>query len=198
MSVPEHLIQVVRRIRGAAISEPPNPWRRIGVFAVGGLTDVGFGADTDLLLVVSSQGRGVFDCMNGEKVARDYDVGDRPDTVALEADGIGPLAHQRIRTSGLLGGGLPRCTRDGWTAEDFVLDWPDHTLLLVLPGSWAYGDSFGKPADFAKVAVESELRAWGFSPTGKSLILATSSDLSIWNRTTAAAREVAFGNHPDG
>lgn len=159
MTVPEHLIPVVRRIRGSRISEPPTPWRRIGAFGVGGLTEVGFGTESDLLLVISPQGRGVFDCESGEKVARNRDEGDWQDTFALEADGIGPLAHRRIRTSGLSGGGLPLCTRDGWTVENFVLDWPDHTLLLVEPGSWAYGDAFGKPANCTKLAVESELRA---------------------------------------
>lgn len=194
MTLPEHLIPVVRRIRGAPTSELPSPWYRTGEFGVGGLTDVGFGRGTDLLLVISSQGRGVFDCVTGVRVARDYDEGDWQDILVLEAEGIGPLAHSQVRTAGLHGGGLSLCTRDGWTAEDFVLDWPDHTLLLVQPGSWAYGDAFGKPAEFTKVAVESETRAWGFSPTGESLILATSSDLTIWNRTTTATRRVASGN----
>lgn len=179
---PDHLIPVVRKIRELPISEPPKPWRRTGEFGVGGLTDVGFGAGTDLLLVISSQGRGVFDCKTGEKVARNYDEGDWLDVLALEAVGIGPLEGQRVRISGLSGGGLPQATKDGWTAEDFVLDWPDHSLLLVLPGSWVYGDCYGKPAEIIKAGIESELRAWGFSPTGESLVLATSSDLTIWNR----------------
>ena len=182
MPLPDHLVPVVRRIRATSISDPPSPWRCIGSFSVGGLTDVGFGTRSDLLMVISSMGRGVFDCLTGEKVARDYDDGDWHDTLALEAEGIGPLAEQRIKTAGLHGGGLPMAAGDGWTAEDFVLDWPDHTLLLVPPGSWAYGDGFGKPANYTKVAVESELRAWGFSPTGRCLILATSSDLTCWNR----------------
>lgn len=196
MAIPEHLVPVVRRIRGEPISEPPGPWRRVNQFAIGGLTDVGFGHGTDLLLVISSQGRGVFDCVTGDKIARDYDEGDWQDILALEAQGIGPLATSRVRTAGLHGGGLPQSTQDGWATEDFVLDWPDHTLLLVQPGSWAYGDGFGKPALFTKVAVESETRAWGFSPTGESLVLATSSDLIIWNRTTTATRRVGFPDQP--
>lgn len=182
MSLPDHLIPVVRRMRATPISDPPKPWRCTGSFAVGGLTDVGFSHHSDLLLVISSNGRGVFNCQTGEKVARDYDDGDWQDTMALEAEGIGPLADQWIKTAGLHGGGLPIVATDGWTADDFVLDWPDHTLLLVHPGSWAYGDGFGKPANYTKVAVESELRAWGFSPTGRSLIIATSSYLTCWGR----------------
>lgn len=182
MSLPDHLNRVVQRMRATPISDPPTPWRCSGSFAVGGLTDVGFGRHSDLLMVISNSGRGLFNCQTGEKVAREYDDGDWQDTLALEAQGIGPLHDQRIRTAGLHGGGLPRSSGDGWSAEDFVLDWPHHTLLLVPPGSWAYGDGFGKPANYTKVAVESELRAWGFSPTGRCLILATSSDLTCWYR----------------
>lgn len=182
MSLPDHLIAVVKRIRGTPISAPPSPWRCTGSFSVGGLTDVGFGTNSDLLLVISSTGRGVIDCTTGEKVAREYGDGDWHDTLALEAKGIGPLADQTMKTAGLYGGGLPRTSVDGWTTEDFMLDWPDHTLLLLPPGAWAYGDGFNKPANYTKVAVESELRAWGFSPTGRCLVLATTSDLTCWHR----------------
>lgn len=184
MSIPNHLIPVARRMRKMPITEPDSPWRRAGVFAIGGLTDVGFPAHSDLLLVIaSSAGRSVFDCLRGEMVARDRSQGSWQDAQTLEADAIGPLAGQRVRTSGICGGGLPRLTEDGWTVEDFVLDWPDHSLLLLPPGSWVLGDAFGKRAEYVRVAVESELRAWGFSPTGRSLVLATSSDLTFWNRT---------------
>jgi hypothetical protein len=130
MRLPEHLIPVVKRIREAAISQPPIPWRRAGAFSVGGLTDVGFAAGSDLLVVVSHQGRGVFDCMTGIRLARDSTDGDLLDTQALDAEGIGPLAQQRIRAAGIHGGGLPQTTSDGWTTEDLVLGWPDHSLLL--------------------------------------------------------------------
>jgi hypothetical protein len=149
---------------------------------VGGLTDVGFGLHSDLLFVVSSQGRGVFDCLTGAKVSRDAFVptDDEPDwfsTSELSAEGIGPLAGQVIRTAGLHGGGLPLLTRDGWSAERLALDWPDETLLLCQP--WKHGY---KPGEFVKVGVDSVVRAWGFSPTGRSLVLATSSDVTIWSR----------------
>ena len=67
-----------------------------------------------------------------------------------------------------------------------VLDWPEESLLLMQPmqpGSWIYETRPGRSAEFTKVAVESELRAWGFSPTGKSLVVATSSDVTIFSRS---------------
>lgn len=157
------------------------PWKSVGAFAVGGLTDVGFGPGSDNLLVISSQGRGLFDCISGKKIARDYDDFDFS-TSSLEAEGIGSVEGTMIRTSGLHGGGLAKLTSDGWCAEELFIDWPEATLLLVEPGSWALGKAFDKPANYTKVGVESEIRAWGFSPTGNSLALATSSDLMIFFR----------------
>jgi len=87
-----------------------------------------------------------------------------------------------IRTSGLHGGGLASLTNDGWCAEELFIDWPEAALLLVEPGSWSFGKAFDKPTNSTKVGVESEIRVWGFSPTGKSLVLATSSDLTIFSR----------------
>ncbi len=164
------------------VDQPPSPWRLAGGSAVGGLTEVGFAPGSDLLLVVSSQGRGVFDCLTGERVARDRSepegVGpDWQDPFDLWAVGIGPLAGQHIRTAGISGGGLTRATRDGWSVERLALEWPDETLLLRQ--GWGFGYS---PSELVKIAVYSEVRAFGFSPTGRSLVFATSSDLAIWSR----------------
>src|SRR5262245_35136746 len=138
-TVPDHLVPLVRRVRAAAMQKPPTPWQLRAAHAIGGLTDVGFGRASDLLLVVSSQGRGVFDCITGMRVARDSgmpeaDEADWQDAFELEAQGIGPLAGQTVRTSGLAGGGLAFMTRDGWAAERLTLDWPNESLLLVPPG----------------------------------------------------------------
>jgi hypothetical protein len=84
--------------------------------------------------------------------------------------------------AGLHGGGLPKITEDGWQAETVALEWPAFTLLLISPGSWLYGRNYGRPDDFSKLAEESELRAFGFSWTGLSLIIATSSETKIYSR----------------
>jgi hypothetical protein len=51
-------------------------------------------------LVVSSQGRGVIDCLTGEKVAPDDEEFYENET-SLEAQGIGILSDRTIRMSGL-------------------------------------------------------------------------------------------------
>ena len=186
-AIPGQLLPMIHRVRTAAVQAPPAPWQWRAVHAVGGLTEVGFGRGTDLLLVVSHDGRGVFDCLTGLRVARDPTMpepgeADWQDTHELDAEGIGPLAGQTVRTSGLAGGGLALATADGWTAERLVLDWPEESLLLVPPGAWIYETRAGRSAAFTKIAVENEPRAWGFSPTGRSLVLATSSDVTIFGR----------------
>ena len=188
MAVPAHLKSMVNRVLSGPVEPPPPPWRAVGSFAVGGLTDVGFAPRSDVLLAVSGNGRGVFDCTTGERLARDPSTPgegeeDWQDCFGLEVEGIGPLAGQRLRTAGLHGGGLSRITRDGWSAEHLALDWPEECLLLVPPGGDIYGEYRGRPLKFSKLAVETGVRAWGFSPTGLSLVLATSSDLTVWSRS---------------
>src|SRR4051812_46599997 len=100
MAIPEHLRLLAGRLRTSHVEPPPAPWVPVGHYAVGGLTAVGFGPGTELLLVASWQGRGVFDCTTGERVARDRATdGGWQDPVALEAQGIGPLEGQTVRTA---------------------------------------------------------------------------------------------------
>lgn len=54
------------------MSDAPAPRSVIGGSAVGGLTDIGFVPGTDDLLVVSSQGRGLFDTLTSENISRHY------------------------------------------------------------------------------------------------------------------------------
>ena len=184
MSIPEHLRPVAEHLLSLDVSPSPEPWRLIQSFAVGGLTDIGFGSDTDLLLVVSSQGRGLIDCIAGEKTARDADdSGEYQQYNECTADGIGDLGDQRISIGGLHGGGLSNSTPDGWSCAEFVLVWPHHSVFLVQPWKSPYElEACTKLFDESEYG--SEFRATGFSPTGRSFVLATSADLTVWGRTT--------------
>jgi hypothetical protein len=89
----DHLEPVRKWIRAAPISPPLPPWIGLATHAIGGLTGVGFANNSDLLLVVSSQGRGVFDCRTGQRIARDRTEPEVSwcDEYRLRAIGIGPL-----------------------------------------------------------------------------------------------------------
>ncbi|TWU00262.1 hypothetical protein Pla108_12090 [Botrimarina colliarenosi] len=181
----DHLELVRNRVRSAMIGSPPAPWSVCVSYPIGGLTEVGFADDSDLLLVVSFAGRGLFDCLTGTLIDRNSDEPCQEwyDEQRLIATGIGSLCGTQIRLSGLHGGGLVSSGRDGWWAQRLDLDWPDSSLLLGGPGGWIYDNQTA----FAKLAVEREVRAFGFSPTGQSLVIATSSDLTIINSASSAS-----------
>jgi hypothetical protein len=184
IKMPDHLKTLINKIEILDRSEPPAPWCKRVVYPVGGLRSVGFQDDADILLVVSEQGRGIIDCIADQKLARDHEEY-YEDEIRLEADGIGPLAGKKIRISGLYGGGLPNSTSDGWSIETVTLSWPEEILFLVEPASWFYGSLYGQPDNFRKVFSGSEIRAKGFSPTGRTFVIATSSDLTIYTRNAA-------------
>ena len=155
---------------------PSPPWELLANYTVGGLFQVGYASGSDLLLVLSSQGRGIFDCVTGKKLARDYEEAyDFFDRIRLTATGFGPLEGQTVKMAGLMGGGLPMSTADGWGLEVQARAWPTHSFFLTAPGSrepLCLGDDGA-----------CEYRACGFSETGRSFIFATSCELSIFARS---------------
>jgi len=151
------------------------------MIAVGGLESIGFDEASDMLLLISSTGAGVFDCRSGDRVARED--ASNVDVINLTAEGIGPLTGKRIRISGLYGGGLPSSTADGWGLERYRASWPDEELILSQPGETIIWTTAGQRPSLTKLGgFASEVRAFGFSPTGRSLIVATGADLAIYGR----------------
>jgi hypothetical protein len=177
----QHLEQWQQKICNAPIVTKISGWQLITSIAVGGLRAVGFDRHADLLLIVSSQGRGVIDCLSGKKIARDdeeYYEGEEH----LEAEGIGILEGKTIQMAGLFGGGLPLTTTDDWQLEIVCLNWPIEDLILVTPGSDLYGSTHNYPDRFEKIFSDSCIRAAGFSHSGRSLVIATTSDVTIYGR----------------
>ncbi len=174
----------------ATVEKPPAPWTTLGIFAIGGLFAVGFADGSDLLQVVSSQGNGVFDCTNGERLARDYaDVFGLFDEVTLEVQGVGPLQGMLIPTAGLNGGSLPSETSDGWQLQDELtesrhpLRGPIHSIFLKQTAPYQEPE---------RICVGNEepceLRAYGFSPTGHSFVIASSCQIEIFCRSGQTAK----------
>lgn len=137
-------------------------WEPVAVVAVGGLTDVGFSSDGRLLLVLGHQGRGVYECHTGARVARD----DEDDWAFLDdkglANGIGPLDGHRLQVAGLMSGGRLPLQSGPWGATQV-----DDGVLLHGPQVEHLGES-------------EEVRVFGFDPTGRTFVLATSSTLRLF------------------
>ena len=69
-----------------------HPWKHKQTWSVGGLWQVGFAEDSDLLIVLTHSGRGIFDCLTGERVARDYtECYEFFNQVKLTVQDFGPL-----------------------------------------------------------------------------------------------------------
>ena len=180
----EYQRQIRERLERMPYSGLPSPWRVVGGSSIGGLTEVGFADGSDDLLVVSSQGRGLFDCLSGQRIARDYvEFFDNPDDSGLTAPGIGKYEHTTFRLAGLQGGGLTTFTRDGWGLHVIHLPWPIHVVFLTSEYSGVTGDA----DKITKLCNDEpcEFRATGFSPTGRSFVVATSGELTIYCRDVA-------------
>ena len=177
-----HVTQLRNRIRSMPVSPPPSPWRRIAAHPVGGITDVGYAPGSDMLLVVTHDGRGVFDGTTGQRVARD--TAPLPDAwhdrIRMTAAGIGPIGGVNIRLAGLWGRGLLATAPDSWSLEIVSPDWPEHQAILSPPGCDIF--SADRAQGCTKVSHIDELRAWGFSETGRSFVLAQSHTLEIFGR----------------
>ena len=141
----------------------------------GGLVAVGFGEGSDLALVVTHDGRGLIDCLTGEKVARDAAT-IYPDEQTFRIEGIGPLAGTSVATAGIDGGELRLETDDGWLLDGRLSNSSDDEIRLLPP----------KPSESTEPAIFAgfmpEVRVYGFSPTGRSFIIATGAEVFVYAR----------------
>ncbi|WP_435281356.1 hypothetical protein [Streptomyces koelreuteriae] len=193
--ISEYQQQLRDRFLSVSETSPPPPWHPVldRRLPIGGLLGIGFGtapgADHDLVMVVSSDGHGLFDTVTGEKLARDRDPDpddSTPDAVPdLACPGLGPLAGTRVRIAGLFGGGLHTTTLDGWSVEVVSPAWPHHRVLLSKDGGMPHSGPHGERWWHIFDSDYSELRTVGFSPSGRTLAVATSSDLTLWTRRNA-------------
>lgn len=178
-----HRERLLRLVAAIPVASAPDGWAELGCFAVGGLTAVGFSADSRYVLVLSSGGLGVLDAAHGAWVARDRDwVPGDADWARLErldCIGIGPLADEVVRMTGLNGGGLPTVSVRGESLECHAPAWPEELLIYAPAHSAALIE--GKQAGCARIA-SGHILAYGFSWDGESMLMASSSDVTLWRR----------------
>ncbi len=165
-------------------SEPP--WRLVTETSAGGAFAAGFNRATEELIVVTSNGQGIFDAATGQRVYRNSDDSgyDQEQLTAIRLDRTG---EHPIPMAGDDGGGLRRTTSDGWTIDILQMNWPTAYSILQPPGASIYflgseWDHREKDASFRVVMKSEGLPvAFGFSWSGKSLVWLDRSDV-IWHR----------------
>lgn len=149
-------------------------WEFVKTFAIGGLINIGFIENTNLLIAISHNGRGIFDCCKGKKIARnDEDVWQFFDDKTGQVQGFDVLENKIIQTCGLFGDdNLPKKTNDGWTLK-LIENHNFKEIMLVSPNQ-----------DEISVANDevTEIKAFGFSNDEKFFVIAQSSDLSLYRR----------------
>ncbi len=182
---------LVEYLRTLNTQDPPDPWRYVRSVSIGGLESIGYGSNSDLLLIVSSSGRSVIDCSTGKQLARDYteteedwEVANWYEPTKLLAEGIGPLAKEIVRLAGRGGGGLPTTSSDYWHLELVAPNWPNNFVLLNSPNVSAI--QMRNPAAKIKIApkhgLEDVILTFGFSPTNKTFVIAMAHGIDIFTR----------------
>jgi hypothetical protein len=161
--------------------EEPQGWRKT-VFAIGGLSEIGFSKQhPNLLLVISSQGRGIIDCQRSELIERDYDINeDWIDSYELTAQGLGILSNEKILVSGLHGGGLPLMNKSGDSLLFMATEWPIIDIIFEPNSKSIYKENQAK--ECFRVFHDYELRTYGFSYNGETFVIATSSEINIYRK----------------
>ena len=133
-------------------------------------------------------GHGLFDAATGEKIARarnpDPDTSTPDDAWDLTCPGLGALEGTRVQIAGLFGGGLHSTSGDGWSVDVVAPEWPNERVLLSADGGIYRGEPGVKWWHIFH-STYSTLRTAGFSPSGRTLAVATSSDLTLWAKLDA-------------
>ena len=61
-----------------------------------------------------------------------------------------------------------------------TLSFPEEMIILVEPDSSLYGSIHDRPDNFVLLEKDASIRAYGFSYTNQSLIIATTSDITVY------------------
>ena len=153
-------------------------WRRGPLFFVGGCCCVGFVPGEDMLLAESSSGMGLFNLIAGRRIARNSGHQSSPEqSRALVAPGFDILEGRLIPMAGIWGGGLRTTTADGFTLLSQAPNWPYERVVMERFHIGPNG-----PRSLVEQDLVTTLIAYGFSDTGNTFVVATSSDLSTFAR----------------
>lgn len=159
-------------------------YKYLATVSIGGLYNVGYTDNSDNLIVLSSQGRGVIDCLTGGKIYRDSvdwwaGFEETSDTIM----GFGPEAGKNIKIYGVNNPiNFNIKTANGWelTVANPASDDPPFERFNVTK---VYLNNYSLAEhDFITKDGACELRALGFSQTGRSFVIALSCEIVIWTK----------------
>ena len=154
----------------------PQGWARRDL-AVGGLMYVGFSqARTEQLICISSRGQSLIDCSTGEK-RYEEECYDENDLLAYSE----ALGEEAVPLAGEGGGGLRTFTRAGDLLERVAPVWPSEQIVFAPQyASWV------RMPEVCRIVYDdfgiSTIQAYGFSKCGNFFVIASTSDLTIYQK----------------
>jgi hypothetical protein len=156
----------------------PKQWRAFPEPLVDGILAVGYGKNSDFLLVVFDDGLAVYNVTTGKRVAREYSLTESLDDSYYDfetnlAPGIGPLEGQLIQLAGPYGGKLKEHTKDGWTLSLTPKVNNIQRIMLSLPRT-------GHTVPAAEI-LDGPF-AYGFSETGRSFVIVNQNTLLLFGK----------------
>jgi len=162
------------------------PWKQSIASSAGGLSAVGFDRKSETLLVVSSNGQAVFNCVSGERIYRNRDE-DGYIPLLLEGCRLDKPDAEPFLMAGTDGGGLLAGTFDGWSTDILEIDWPSCYCIVQPPNTSIYflypkWLNCGKDASYHLISRDAKPVAFGFSWSGNSFVWCDRSDLLVWTR----------------
>jgi len=160
-------------------AETPNGWVHKGVFAVGGFEYFGFTKTSSMMLVISSQGRGLYDLEKNDLIARDDSTFEIDETFLI-CDGFDVLQGEKFLLAGKYDGSmLPvsnsrhenlRKVSPLYPCEDLIFQPPFEDCLLK-----------GHNKNCVRI-YRGFLYCYGFSFCGNYFVIADDGGITYWER----------------
>ncbi|MFY0518646.1 hypothetical protein ACOMCU_12575 [Lysinibacillus sp. UGB7] len=158
----------------------PVGWTFKGNFSIGGFEYFGFDESSDLLLVVSSNGRGIIDLAKAEKIARDDTDDFDLDETLLICEGFDVLKDKSIKLASKYGGSiLPIRNKFGECLRRVSPLFPCEDIIYEP----ALEDCFVEGQNISCVRIyRGFLYCYGFSYSGNYFVIADDGGILFWER----------------
>jgi len=167
-------------------------WIYIGFQPVGGLREIGFIENSDFLMVLGGGGRTVFDCLTSKKYARDrYDYyHDKWDSNTGIIEGFDEFENLKILCGGFeYKDILKKTSFDNWETKIRLEKRYDYRNQLKDAEVLYLRNSITEKEKAVQVFHYGITRAFGFSPTNISFVVAESHGIYFWKRVNQKLEE---------
>lgn len=169
-----------------------HPWKYRIILHIGGCKYIGFDTSTDLLLICSTAGRGIIDCVKGTVIARDHTEYE-PDALS-NAVGIAPLENVTIKVFSTHNRNTSDANRidTSQSAKWTLIDDIRESVFLVPPCESVQNSGI---CIYSKKDGASSLSAYAISPREKYIAVATFSEVFIMSKECSTEMESSYQRH---